>query len=45
MPAKLIQIKNDTRKAKPYYDMVTCFIKVILFSEIFENSKTIYKFD
>lgn len=45
MQAKLKQIEKSARKANSYYDMVTCLFKLILFSEIFENSKTINTFD
>jgi hypothetical protein len=45
MQAKLKQIEKSTRKANSYYDKVTRPFKLILFSEIFENSKTINTFD
>lgn len=45
MQAKLKQIEKSTSKANSYYDKVTCVPKLILFSEIFENSKTINTFD
>ena len=45
MQAKLKQIEKSTRKANSYYDKVTRIFKLTLFSEIFENSKTINTFD
>ena len=44
MLAKLKQIEKSARKANSYYDMVTCILKFILFSEIIENSKTLNTF-
>lgn len=45
MQAKLKQIEKSARKANSYYDMVTCLFKLILFSEIFESSKTLNNFN
>jgi hypothetical protein len=45
MQAKLKQIEKSARKANSYYDMVTCMLQFILFSEIFESSKTLNNFD
>lgn len=45
MRTKLKQIKKSTRKANSYYERVTRRKKLILFSEIFENSKTLNNFD
>ncbi|MDQ1152482.1 hypothetical protein QE382_004466 [Sphingobacterium zeae] len=45
MRTKLKQIEKSTRKANSYYDRVTCILKLILFSEIIENSKTLNTFD
>lgn len=45
MQTKLKQIEKSTRKANSYYDKVTRSFKLILFSEIFENSRTINTFD
>lgn len=45
MQAKLKQIEKSARKANSYYDMVTWILKLILFSEIIENSKTLNTFD
>ncbi|RKE43259.1 hypothetical protein DFQ12_5043 [Sphingobacterium detergens] len=39
MPAKLIQIKKDTRKGKPYYDMVTCLLNLFYFQKFLKIQK------
>jgi len=45
MRTKLKQIEKSTRKANSYYERVTRRAYLILFSEIFENSKTLNNFD
>jgi len=44
MRTKLKQIEKSTRKANSYYEKVTRRVQLILFSEIFENSKTLNNF-